>query len=230
MVIKFVHNKFCFDGVSHKFELPIFVYSSAHNQPLGSTTDPNLGGFSISPHILRIYYRRFIRLKPFISKRKMIKTGYVDYIKFKFKYENYDLKRKYVLPQVKHPTLTPKLFLERLTNSYSFIYKTCVYLDPLRTVKDGEHSMLKDNLYCKRVLKNILTTEFMKNSLIKKSPSEFYPIFRKHFNYLQQDNGITENSTDKKKLQEIKKSLKYTNIAEFDFCLILLNEQLNTML
>ncbi|CAI4628320.1 CFF_collapsed_G0035660.mRNA.1.CDS.1 [Saccharomyces cerevisiae] len=64
--------------------------------------------------VVKLFYRRFMRLKPFISNVKMVKDTYRDYVRYKFMKENYELKRYLVF----NPDgLRSKIKLELLSNT-----------------------------------------------------------------------------------------------------------------
>ncbi|CCE63516.1 hypothetical protein TPHA_0F00290 [Tetrapisispora phaffii CBS 4417] len=181
--------------------------------------------------LCKVYYRRFMRLKPFISNRAMVRDTYKEYIRYKFKQEKYARKRLLVLGN-DHDKLTfltndvndNSHLLSRIHNTLTFIVKATSHISP--EIEDVE-GLTVDNSYCRKILKNLLTIEYEKQSKIShsKDPSEMYDELRISFNYLQGDADSRVNNKSKSKM--------YSNSAvfrEYDIFLVLLNETIGTML
>ncbi|SCV04226.1 LAME_0H16754g1_1 [Lachancea meyersii CBS 8951] len=173
---------------------------------------PNMINEYPNEDALRIFYRRFIRLKPLISQRQTVRTTYVHYLRYKFKSEDYAKKismSAVTLPQVTHSTL------EEVENSLLFCLKAVSYV---KKRVPSEEIVSKDIRIAKNIVKNILTVEFEKAALIAKNPRQNHPILRISFSYLSP------------KASSSPLYLRFSPFKEFDQCLILLNETLKTRL
>ncbi|GAV50724.1 hypothetical protein ZYGR_0Z01470 [Zygosaccharomyces rouxii] len=166
------------------------------------------------PSFVRMAYRRLFRLQSFISNRKMVRDTYGEYLRYKFKKENYDTKRSIVVGD------TPKAPLrEEIRNSVMFVVKAVSHLPE---TKDSKFAIARDNTTCRQVLKNLLTIEYEKQSLIARyrPPTKRrdmvgpYQIYRKDFTHMQ----------------ELNKSAQWRVFGEFDICTVYLNEILQTRL
>lgn len=166
------------------------------------------------PSFIRIAYRSLFRLQPFISNRKMVRNTFGEYLRYKFKKENYEAKRSIVLGD------TPKASLrEEIHKSVMFVVKAVSYLPEDREFK---LEIARDNTTCRQILKNILTMEYEKQSLIeryrpptkRKDAIGPHQIYRRDFTHMQQLN----------------KSAEFRVFGEFDICTIFLNEILHTRL
>lgn len=164
--------------------------------------------------LIRMAYRRLFRLKPFISNRKMVRTTYEEYLRYKFKKEDYETKRAIVMGD------TPKAPLqEEIRNSVMFVVKAVSHLPE---TKESKFAIARDNTTCRQILKNILTMEYEKQSLMaryqpptkRKDTVSPYHIFRKDFTHMR----------------KLNKSAQYRVLGEFDICTIYLNEMLRTRL
>ncbi|EDO14966.1 hypothetical protein Kpol_388p10 [Vanderwaltozyma polyspora DSM 70294] len=162
--------------------------------------------------VVKMYYRRFIRLRPLISRTRMVKETYTSYIRYKFKIENYQLKRKLVTGIEEQRPLIPTL-----QKSLEFIIKSVSFIPETKTIK---FKIARDNTICRQVLKNLLTVEYQKENFIEKRSkgSELYQLLRVDFNHLVNSNN----------------NLKFTSqlkvFNDFDMCLILMNETIGTRL
>ncbi|CCH58637.1 hypothetical protein TBLA_0A08480 [Henningerozyma blattae CBS 6284] len=174
---------------------------------------------------LLMIFRRLCRLKPFISDRKMVKDTYSQYIHYKFTKENYQLKRSKVLPQqqCRNPD-SQYLPYESIYNSLTFVLKA-VSAQP--EGKDKNLELARDNLMCKQILKNLLSIEFDKHTVVKQcrgvSRSVPYQSLYSNYDYL-----VLDKAKYNKKLSRD----TFTNsvIGIFDRNLILLNEMIDTRL
>ncbi|SCW01096.1 LAFE_0D04984g1_1 [Lachancea fermentati] len=165
--------------------------------------------------VLKMSYRRFMRLKPFISQRLMVRNTYTEYLRYKYKRENYLEKR--MATGIATGDLQ-SCDLKQVVNSLRFVLKAVTHHELSTTKKPGHHH---ENDICRRILKNILTMEYEKQRLIHKDPAIYYQLFRKTYEYLQPfKNGDKVNPI----------FLKLFSIREFDRCLVCLNETLDTRL
>ncbi|QLQ79737.1 hypothetical protein HG537_0C03860 [Torulaspora globosa] len=160
---------------------------------------------------VRIAYRRFMRLRPFVSCRKMVRDTYTDYIRHKFKIEDYDLKRSLIIKESSGVSDR-----ERVWNSLKFVTKAVSYLPETRAVK---WDLARDNTMCRQILKNLLTMEYEKASEISraakgKSKSNPYCDLKLRFNHIR----------------DVDFSASYRAFGEFDISLVYLNEMLRTRL
>lgn len=159
--------------------------------------------------VLRIYYRRFMRLRPFVSNRQMVRDTYTDYLRYKFKIENYELKRSIIFSE---PSLT--CLEDELRNSLMFVTKAVCYLPE---TKQKKWKLARDNTMCRQVLKNLLTMEFEKQSEILKKNSKVenpYAEFRLKYSHIRNPDATPA----------------FKVIGEFDICLLYLNRMLSTRL
>lgn len=160
---------------------------------------------------IKIMYRRFMRLRPFVSCRKMVRDTYTDYLRYKFKVENYDLKRSLV---IKEPSsVSPR---EEVWNSLKFVTKAVSYL-PETAAKKWD--LARDNTTCRQILKNLMTMEYEKASEISrkakgKSKSNPYADLKLRFNHIRDPDS----------------SASFRAFGEFDISLVYLNEMLRTRL
>ena len=159
--------------------------------------------------MLRIFYRRFMRLRPFVSNRRMVRDTYTDYLRYKFKVENYELKRSIIFSE---PPLVS--FREELWNSLAFIIKAVSYLPETKQKKWG---LARDNTMCRQVFKNLLTLEFEKQSkILRKGQGKDNPYadYRLEFNHIRNPDA----------------SPAFKVFGEYDICLLYLNRMLRTRL
>ncbi|QLL32860.1 hypothetical protein HG536_0D03820 [Torulaspora globosa] len=167
---------------------------------------------SLSDEILmRILYRRFMRLRPFVSCRKMVRDTYTDYLRYKFKVEDYDLKRSLIFKESSNASVK-----EQVWNSLTFVTKAVTYLPETAVVK---WDLARDNTTCRQILKNILTMEYQKASEIgqaakRKSKSNPYSDLKLRFNHIRNCDS----------------SASFRAFGEFDISLLYLNEMLRTRL
>lgn len=161
--------------------------------------------------LVKAMYRRFMRLRPFISCRKMVRDTYTDYMRYKFKVEDYDLKRSLVFDEPSSADLK-----EQLWNSLKFVTKSVSYLPETPKVK---RDLARDNTSCRQILKNLLTMEYEKQSQINRNiktrgKSNPYLDLKLRFNHIREPNA----------------SASSRSFAEFDINLLYLNEMLHTRL
>ncbi|AET40601.1 Irc19p Ecym_6219 [Eremothecium cymbalariae DBVPG len=160
---------------------------------------------------LRVLYRRFIRLRPFISRRAMIRGSYTNYIRHKF-HENYELKRDIVLKSSGGKRMHDLSDIEMGCRTLTFVQKAVSHVDG--EGEDGIHGALAhDNLICKRILKNLLTIEFHRERLEFRN-AVAYRYLRLTFEYLD----------------PTYRNLKYASLRHADTSIIHLNELLGTRL
>lgn len=159
--------------------------------------------------LIRTTYRRFFRLRPFISNRQMVRNTYTDYIRYKFKLENYALKRSLIINVASEVSLRDELW-----NSLIFVTKATCYLPEN---EEQKWNIARDNTMCRQILKNILTMEFGKQSLIvnnRNRKSNPYKDYRLKFDHIRYPH----------------KTPHFKVVEEFDRCIIYLNEMLHTRL
>ncbi|CEP60555.1 Irc19p LALA0_S01e13608g [Lachancea lanzarotensis] len=161
---------------------------------------------------LRMCYRRFIRLTPLVSQRQMVRTTYVQYLRYKFRSEDYA--RKVSASAVSLPP-HKRSILDEVEKSLLFCTKAVS--DVKKRVIDEEKTS-RDIRTAKSILKNVLTVEFEKMELISKDPAQNHELFRKSFSYLSPSSS--SSALD----------LRFSSFKHFDECLILLNEKLGTRL
>ncbi|SMN22949.1 similar to Saccharomyces cerevisiae YLL033W IRC19 Putative protein of unknown function [Maudiozyma saulgeensis] len=167
---------------------------------------PDLNACNDIQYIL-IHYRRFVRLKKFISQRQMIQNTYIDYIKYKFKYENYEKRRSLVLGKDADSQIDWKT---QIAQTYNFIMTAVSHVEGQTTDID------RDILMSKQILKNILTLEYFKiENNEKVSNSDFYD-YRVRFKQL-------EDNEDQRQTRDI-------DFGEFDKIVMYLNETIGTRL
>ncbi|QLG73467.1 hypothetical protein HG535_0E05510 [Zygotorulaspora mrakii] len=160
--------------------------------------------------IVQMTYRRFMRLRPFISRRKMVRDTYTAYLRYKFKKENYALKRSMVVMEPQRCCIRKELW-----NSLMFFTKSVIYLPESKTCK---YEISRDNTACRQILKNMLTMEFQKESIIYGSrlrDNKLYLNLRESFQYVKCEQHSNPN---------------LMIIGEFDRYIIYLNELLHTRL
>lgn len=150
--------------------------------------------------LVKATYRRLVRLRPFISKRQMVKNSYTEYLRYKFKVEDYELKRKLILSK---DELKPLDIRVSLKQSFHFVLKAISVLDVY------EKSVKAECTTCRRVLKNILTADYHKNRSIHRS-AKLYQYYKKNFGFIN----------DKQKI----------GLGQFEENLLRLNETLGTRL
>ncbi|CAI4639054.1 ALI_HP2_G0034010.mRNA.1.CDS.1 [Saccharomyces cerevisiae] len=184
--------------------------------------------------VVKLFYRRFMRLKPFISNVKMVKDTYRDYVRYKFMKENYELKRYLVF----NPDgLRSKINLELLSNTkccerilpvtemqrtLEFVLKSCSYLPETKVQK---WDIARDNTYCRQILKNLLTMQYEKYRSILHRGIGHDELDVKFSHLKTTSSPLTKlNKTEKKKIPLFKV------FSDFDTTLIYLNETLGTRL
>ncbi|AMD21895.1 HFR040Wp [Eremothecium sinecaudum] len=153
---------------------------------------------------IKILYRRFFRLRPFVSTKEMIQSSYTNYIRNKFR-ENYALKRKIALGIDEPPSIDKDI--NSGVKTLAFVTKAVSLVDT-----KNNNGILEDNAICHKLLKNILSVEYHR-SVQFKLPRE-YQILRISYEYL--------NSNFKR--------LEYKSLRNNDISIIQLNELLGTRL
>lgn len=177
----------------------------------------------------KMVFRRLCRLKPLVSSRYMVKRTYIDYIRFKFRQEDYDIKRKRVLGEsVVSDTNLQRLV--RMQNSLIFVIKAVSYITETEVQK---FDLARDNTVCRQILKNILTMEYQKHYFVNKyrGASRAIPFqsFYLDYSYIKKQ-GLTKK-IEKKRSKRLKNEEEtFSVIGQFDSQLILLNEMLMTIL
>ncbi|CUS22999.1 LAQU0S07e05028g1_1 [Lachancea quebecensis] len=166
------------------------------------------------PHddVLRMCYRRHMRLKPFISQRSMIQTTYVDYVRYKYKNEDYPKKCR--TSGMGHD-LPVNSVLQQAELSLRFCLQAVMYVK--KGVPD-ESSVSREIRLSRNMLKNILAIEHEKAKLIAQNPRQNYPILRETFSYISP-------TAHKSSLL-----LRFNALREFDMCLIGFNMCMGTKL
>ncbi|SCU96075.1 LAMI_0F05116g1_1 [Lachancea mirantina] len=167
--------------------------------------------------VTRILYRRFVRLKPFVSRRQMVRDTYVGYIRYKFRNEDYEKRR--IASGLKFAEKSENLsqLSQRALATLEFVLKAISHVkkSDLDTSHGVEISM------CRKILKNLLTIEHDKRLLIQHNPKFFYPVLRQEFSY------FGNHALVKKPLHVV---ARLRDLREYDACLLKLNETLGTML
>ncbi|SCU93449.1 LADA_0G03158g1_1 [Lachancea dasiensis] len=162
--------------------------------------------------VIRMCYRRFMRIKPLVSQRQMIQTTYVQYLRYKFRTEDYEEKLK-----ASGITLPKTSF-----DDSSQVYRSLLFcLKAVSTVKkgfSGEKDASAEIRRARNILKNILTVEFEKSALIAKNSGQNFTVLRKSFSYLRPS---VENAANVS---------QFAPLRDFDRCLLALNITLGTRL
>lgn len=186
---------------------------------------------------LRMTYRRFMRLRPLISQRAMVRDTYVNYIRCKYRYEPLYLKSLLVFSEpagatssldIMHDTNeTDKCNLRlKIYASLQFVLQA---LSLEESSISAQENHTKDILLAKQIFKNILTAEYEK----LKADSERKWQYRKNSNLINSDiidYNIECNHLRKFTKLNREKENKYAAIKAFDECLTYLNKTLNTLL
>lgn len=159
---------------------------------------------------ITFYYRRFVRLRPFISQRQMIRDTYMNYIKYKFKYEDYEGKRCLALGE--SMTRQRINLKEQLGRTYNFLFTAVSHIE------EDNATLNKDILMAKQIFKNILTVEYFKTESNEKAGNDDYYQYRVVFRQLRESNTFNDNNN------------KDIPIGEFDKVVTYLNETLGTRL
>lgn len=157
--------------------------------------------------VIFAYYRRFMRLRRYISQREMIQNTYVGYVKYKFKYEDYEKRRDLVLS---NPKPLGNDWKQRLQNTYHFTLNAASYIE------QEDSSLASDILIARQIMKNVLTHEYSKIEKDQKLGSTEYYDYRIAFK--QHDP------------ESVSKNVKVQAIGEFDKNVVYLNEILGTQL
>lgn len=159
--------------------------------------------------VIRTVYRRFLRLSPLISQRKMVRETYIDYLRYKFKNENYALKRSILFEKSPQSSLR-----DDLGNSLTFFIKSTCYLPETKVRK---YEMARDNTICRQIVKNIMTMEYQKQDQINKARgknNDVYSKLRTTFDHIKSPYS----------------SPNFMVIGEFERYILYLNELLHTRL
>ena len=151
-----------------------------------------------------------------MSKRAMVRATYTDYIRYKFKTEEYALKRSLVLEGNDVPMVGD--WEDSTKKTFQFVLKSVSYIPETSTNK---YDVARDNTACRQIMKNLLGVEYEKDNMIQRSGNraDIYKDLRIEFNHLKD----LENLNDKK-------SITQKGLGNFDRCLVLLNESLGTRL
>lgn len=170
---------------------------------------------------VKMTYRRFVRLRPLVSKREMVRETYSSYIRCKYKYEPVGLKMSLVCPG--EPSLSQIELREQIYNSLQFILRAVTYNDPMFS------DVIKaDITFAKQILKNVLTVEYEK--LKDDSEKKWQYKENKFANSNVIDFNIEYNHLNTSSKLSKEKENKYAAIRSFDECLMYLNKTLNTNL
>lgn len=129
---------------------------------------------------IKASYRRFLRLRPFVSKRQTIKHSYTIYLRYKFRVENYESKRRECLSESEFTDID---FRSSVQRSLQMMIKA------FSNTNGFSRSMEKDTHMCRRIVKNILTVDYHKTRLIRNS-GKMYKYYRKDLKYLTDDQHI----------------------------------------
>lgn len=170
---------------------------------------------------LRASYRRFIRLRPFVSNRSMVKDTYTDYIRYKYRYEDYPKRMAMIGVQCDN-----QLNRSQVKNSLSFVAKACSFIDESKGTK---FEVARDNTMCRQILKNLLTVHYEKTSHTNEKRTPLRHIFQYSFEHMKDINKST-NSQSYSKPASPKSSLILDLYGEFDRDILLLNNLLNMRL
>lgn len=179
---------------------------------------------SCTAFLVRAYYRRFSRLRPFISGFAANKRVYMDYLRFKFKQEDYNKKRnlcyKLAIDDV-------ELRSSELSRSLEFVRMALAYYG---NPHEFDCELNREAVTCKQVLNNILEMEKQKGfEGDRKHP--FAREYRIHFKHLEM---LETNEIDKSLLKNKNSIFRYPAkvkaLAEYERCLVLLNDTLGTRL
>lgn len=186
---------------------------------------------------LRMTYRRFMRLRPLVSQRAMVRDTYANYIRCKYRYEPLYLKSQLILCKDTNATSSVDMKYDtKDTDKFNLrlkIYTTLQFILQAVTFEEcnvsKEDNYSKDILLAKQILKNILTVEYeklkgdlergwkyRKNNTVTNSDVIDYNIECNHLRKWPKLNKEKEN--------------KYAAIRAFDECLTYLNKTLNTLL
>ncbi|ODV98050.1 hypothetical protein PACTADRAFT_47873 [Pachysolen tannophilus NRRL Y-2460] len=134
---------------------------------------------------LLILYRYFVRFKPFITTREDIKNTYSNYVRFKFKYSDYNSKRSTVLNTAGADLLTHKQLIERIINTLIFVNNGLV---------DS-----KDINIEYKILKNLLNTEHSRlefSKMFNKEKTLFDPLNSNDYKLLNDGNNDQEEKSE----------------------------------
>lgn len=184
-----------------------------------SILDPN----NIINHetYIKMTYRRFMRLKPLISKREMVRDTYSSYIRCKYRYEPVGLKMSLICAN--EPSVSRSELRQQIYNSLQFILQAVTYNEAKLS------NSIKGNItVAKQILKNLLTVEYEK--LKDDSEKKWQYRGNKFTNSNVIDFNIEYNHLKSSSKLSKEKENKYAAIRSFDECLIYLNKTLNTNL
>lgn len=168
------------------------------------TLPANISEYSDSLFI-RVTFKRFIKLKSFVSEKKYLQATYMNYIRYKYRIEDYTKKKQLILGE---DHLVEHSWRQEIINSFNFIMQGFM-------VSEDERERTNIKL-TGRIVKNLLNVHYniMKltaKPLLKKQKYNAQVRYREKFVHLQ-DLDNFENSQDKA-------------FAHFDQCLVFLNEQ-----
>ncbi|EJS42805.1 YLL033W [Saccharomyces arboricola H-6] len=184
--------------------------------------------------VAKLFYRRFMRLMPFVSNVKMVRDTYRDYLRYKFIRENYELKRYLVfnpteLGSKNNAELISStecgdkpLPVQEMQRTLEFVLKSCSYLPE---TKDQKWDIARDNTYCRQILKNLLTMQYEKYRSDRHRGVGHDELDVKFSHLRTTFDPLTKlNKGDKKKIPLFKV------FSDFDTTLVYLNESLGTRL
>ncbi|CAI4034910.1 hypothetical protein SMKI_12G0460 [Saccharomyces mikatae IFO 1815] len=205
-----------------KYKLPVYF----------SKLDADLTEGRIT--VVKLFYRRFMRLKPFISNVKMVKDTYRDYLRYKFVKENYELKRYLAFyPDSMRSETELELLsdikcnekvlpMDEMQKTLDFVLKSCSYLPE---TKHQKWDIARDNTYCRQILKNLLTMQYEKYRS-KSYRGIGHDELDVKFSHLKAASirQTKSSKSDKKKIP------LYKVFSDFDTTLVYLNETLGTRL
>ena len=148
-----------------------------------------------------------MRLKPFISRRAMIKDTYVEYLRYKFKYEDYPLKRALVMGY--KSSYNNNNNLKITVNTLAFFVRAYCQIGKTEDT---------NGLMARRIIKNLLSVQF--SIFDNNKTSTLFNDLKMEFKHLQQ----TRKSKDKVNY------CKWEDLKQFDKCLVYLNKSLGIQL
>lgn len=171
---------------------------------------------------IKMTYRRFIRLKPLVSRRAMVRDTYLGYIRCKYRYEPLGLKKKLICP--KH-TLEDSGFelRQQIYNSLQFILQSVTFDEniPSKLIRE-------DIKLSRQIVKNLLTVEYEKLKDDAQNKWNYKKGIMQNTNII--DYNVECNHLKPNDKLKRDKEVKYAAIKSFDECLVYLNKTLKTLL
>lgn len=157
---------------------------------------------------VRASYKRFVKLRKFVFPDRMgLQDTYLDYIRYKYRFEDYPMKRQLVLGDTAKQDWRQQVF-----NTLDFILQSVMF-----SGKQDEKATIK---LANQIMKNVLNVHF--NILMlnakprsKKQKSNAQVRYREEFVHLQ---ALNEQTAQDKVF------------AQFDQCVVLFNEEHGTRL